>query len=212
MQRVALVEDAHQAQHFGPVARLLVGLHRPLQRVDVALAAGVEFGHRFQRGFRLVLVDQQLGDRHQARGLEGGVVDGAGQPGVSARRFAHAVRGAGADQGRQAGVLGQFGGAHRRLFGMAEAAFEQGFQGLTQAAVGFALALAEAVFGHALGHAEGGAHRPHQAVQQQEQQRRQHHEQVERHVDPVRRIEEHHVAGIEARGHGDADRRGHQGD
>jgi hypothetical protein len=162
MQGVALVQRAHQAQHLGPVAGLLVGLHGPLQRVDVALAAGVQFGHGFQRAFRAVLVDQQFGHRHQARRLERLVVHGAGQPGVAPRRFAHAVRGAGADQGRQAGVLGQLGGAHRGLLGMAEAAFEQGFQGVAQAAVGFALALAQAVGGHPLGHAEGGAHRAQQ--------------------------------------------------
>jgi hypothetical protein len=76
--------------------------------------------------------------------------------------FAHAVRGAGADQGGQAGVLRQLGGAHGGLFGMAEAAFEQGFQGVAQALVAFALALAQAVGGHPLRHAEGGAHRAQQ--------------------------------------------------
>jgi hypothetical protein len=212
VQRVALVERAHETQHLGPVARLLVGLHRPLQRVDVALAAGVQLGDGFERAFRLVVVHQQFGDRHQARGLEGVVVHDAGQPGVAPGRLAHAVRGAGADQGGETGIFRQVGGALGSFLGLPEAAFEQGFQCFAQAAVGFALALALAVFCHACRHAERGAQRARQAVQHQEQQARQHLEQVQRHVDPVRRVEKHDVAGIEARGHRDADGRGHQGD
>ena len=89
MQGLVLVQQAHQAQHFRPVLGLLFGLQRPLQGVDMARAAGVQFAHGFQRRFRLVVVDQQFGHGHQARGLHAVVAGDAGQPLVAARLLAH---------------------------------------------------------------------------------------------------------------------------
>jgi hypothetical protein len=183
-----------------------------LQGVDVALAGGVQFGDGFQRSFGLMVVDQQLRDRHQARGFQRIVVGDAGEPAVAAHRFTHAVRGARTDQCGQAGIFRQLGCLHGGFFGVAEAPFEQGLERIAQTLVGFPLALAQAVGRHAARHVQCGAERTRHAVHQHEQQHGQNHEQVQRHVDPVRRIEQHHVAGIKARGDGNANGRGHQRD
>ncbi|EEF26441.1 conserved hypothetical protein, partial [Ricinus communis] len=157
VQRAVLVQRTHQAQHFRPVLGLLLRFQRHLQRVDVPRAAGVQFAHGFQRRLRLVVVDQQFGHGHQARGFHRVVVDQLVQPLVAARRLAHAVRRAGADQRGHAGVFRQFGGAQRGLFGVAEAAFEQRLERLAQALVAIALALLLTVGGHLARHLDRGA-------------------------------------------------------
>jgi hypothetical protein len=158
-----------------------------------------------------VVVHQQFRHRHQACRLHAIVALQPGQPAVAALGLAHAVRGAGPDQGRHAGVLFQLGGAGGRFFRVAEAALEQGLERFAQALVAVALTLALAVGGHPGRHLEGGAEGADQHIEQREQRHFQHHEEVQRQVDAVRRIEQHHIARIESCRHGDADGGGHQG-
>ena len=133
MQRIALVQHAHQAQHLGPV----------LARWLAFIASCSAWIWRVPLAFNSATASSALSGWWSSTNSSMTVIRRAvfseRRPACSpARRraalvLAHAVRGARADQRCQAGVLGQFGGARGGLFGMAEAAFEQRLERLAQA-------------------------------------------------------------------------------
>ncbi|MNS83628.1 hypothetical protein D3C72_1174220 [compost metagenome] len=198
MQRVALLQRARQAQHFGPVLQVLVRAQRDALHMDLARALRLQLGDGLQRAVGVAGIDQQLGHRHQP-GLLALGIGNLRHPGIAPVGFLHPVRGARADQRGGLGLVLPRLGLARAALGAGEAAGEQVLDRLAQRRLRLAHAAALAVGGGAARHvaqmADGGHHRPDHEEQQQQQGQR----QVQRQLDAVRRIEQHHIAVVELR-------------
>src|SRR5690606_31960769 len=91
-----------------------------------------------------------------------------------------------------------------------ETALEKGFQRVAQRLVALALKLFATIGGNAPRHRLRNADRLQHGIDGDEQQDRQQDEEIERQIDAVRRIEEHHIADIEVCRHGQSDGGGEQ--
>jgi hypothetical protein len=198
MDGVALFQGARQTQHLAPVLQMLMRTQGNALRLNLPRALRLQLRDLLQRTFRIARVDQQFGHRHKLRLLTIGRGD-FGHPRIAALGLLHPVCGTGTDQrGRLALRFPSLGFA-RLALRMAKAPGKEAFhclaqrRGCLQDAV--TLAIRRSTRRHP-GHMVEKAHHKMQHHKRR-QQRRQH--EIERHLHPVRRVEQHDVAKVQFR-------------
>ena len=192
--RVALLQNAQQAQHLVPVLQPLFGAQQQAQGRRVPRAVGVELAQDLSRLLEPSLVDGRLGFGREARiAARAGRVDRAREPAAAPDRVAHRVRRARGEQGRHAGCLVESVSASGQLLRPPVAALHERLPGLPYCLVRAVRPGAAPECGDLLRQPGGVRREPQQPVEDRKKRERGEQEERQGDLDPPGRVHEQRI-------------------